>query len=203
MAMPTFYTGTACADTTVQLTNCWLTWTADSGTTNGITAAPNVVWHTWTSPCDTISGGTISGTSAIVITPAAQQTIDDWQAKVRERAARALADQREAERRRAEAQAKAQTLLQSLLSDDQLAHWQQQGYFEVVARGSRRRYRIFRGSHGNVYALNPRGEFVVKYCGQPSGVPIEDMLIAQKLQIEYDEDEFLKRANGTRLAGAA
>ncbi len=180
---------------------CWIKWTfiGDStgdtiGTASNIISTSDITWQTWT-----------IGTTNIT-------AVDDWTQRILDAQQRAIAaaprpvapDLLHAERLpHAEANDKAHALLQSVLSEQQWAPLKAAGYFDVIARGSKRRYRIFRGSHGNVFALGEGGGYAMKYCGQPQNLPPDDILLAQKLQIEYAEDEFLRLANPMRLAGAA
>lgn len=130
----------------------------------------------------------------------------------RQREYEALQAQREARNRAFEAICRAEDeaaqtarhtarqLLLRLLTAEQRTMLEQHGYFEV--RGSRTGhvYQIRQGSHGNIFKMHEDGQqMTAKYCGQPEGVPTEDMMLAQKLQIECDEDGFLAKANMTPL----
>lgn len=100
----------------------------------------------------------------------------------------------------ANARRTAKQLLLRFLTPEQRNKLEQHGYFDV--RGSRTGhvYRIRQGSHGNIFKMHEDGQrMIAKYCGQPEGVPTEDMMLAQKLQIECDEDGFLAKANMTPL----
>lgn len=93
-----------------------------------------------------------------------------------------------------DAASRARALLESLLTASQLATLRADGYFDVIAP-SGNRYRIYEGSHGNVALLDNRNHETRRYCGQPEGVPTADMMLAQKLQLEADEQGFLAVAN--------
>lgn len=89
---------------------------------------------------------------------------------------------------------RARQLLESLLSNEQLVSLRVHRYFDVIAP-SGNRYRIYEGSHGNVALLEDGGREECRYCAQPDGVPTADMMLAQKLQLEADEQGFLAVAN--------
>ncbi|UUZ65220.1 hypothetical protein LP417_11755 [Polaromonas sp. P1-6] len=62
-------------------------------------------------------------------------------------------------------------------------------------KGKRFTYRIREGHSGNVDALDPSGRVVSRFCAHPFGrVPVYDVMLAQKLWIETDENMFLKKA---------
>jgi len=93
---------------------------------------------------------------------------------------------------------KAEQLLKENLSDEQRKEYESDSKFLVEAK-SGRKYEIVKGTHGNVFLLDENGKRVQKFCVQPAGVPVGDANLAQKLWIEADEDEFVRRANVTRL----
>jgi hypothetical protein len=109
--------------------------------------------------------------------------------------------QRETVRRQVMARVtkRAETLLLSLLDDDQARSYTQDGWFEV--RGSAGgRYRISRrGQAGNIAELPPAGgEEIASYCIHPSGrFPDADAHIAQYLRLVTDEEGFRQVANRT------
>jgi hypothetical protein len=99
-----------------------------------------------------------------------------------------------------EALARAERLLLSCLDEIQRDRFQKERVFEVIGR-SRRRYLVEYGWAGNVKILDETGKAVTKLCIHPvRPVPVPDNLLAQKLMIETDEEQFLKTANHTRLA---
>lgn len=96
-------------------------------------------------------------------------------------------------------QERAKRLLLMMLTAAQRADYERHGFFVVVGQ-SGKRYRVRRGRHGNVYELNARETPIASYCASPLGVPDEDAMLAQKLQLENDEAEFLRVANRTAIA---
>lgn len=92
-----------------------------------------------------------------------------------------------------EAHERSMRLLRSALSERQREELAR-GYFEVCAP-SGRRYRVYSDSaSGNVQEHDDRGHLST-YCAHPVGVPLGDQLLAQKLMLETDEEEFLRVAN--------
>lgn len=89
------------------------------------------------------------------------------------------------------ANSRAQALLFECLSPSQKVEFLATQSFTVVSK-SKRSYRIGWGKNYNVTLLDNR----VNYCAGPlEDVPIADMMLAQKLMLENDEDRFLKIAN--------
>lgn len=96
-----------------------------------------------------------------------------------------------------EAQKKAEVLLRSQLTEEQIAELNVSNRFHVTSsRG--RRYCINRGRAGNVSRMDDDGRFV--FCIHDYvGLPESDTMLAQKLLLEADEERFLQIANRTRL----
>lgn len=191
-------TGTSAAGATTAITaittgNCWQTWTTSDATSNG-----NAIWINWTAV--NLTG--LAGTTAVSVGGVAKPYVDPRTPEQKAAAADAaqlVEQQRHADQRR-KAIACARALLLAMLDQQQREQLQRDRFFEVIAKHSKRRYRIRQGTHGNVKLLDDQGREVVSYCGQPPGVPEDDAMLAQKLQIEHDEGEYLKRANATRVA---
>jgi len=91
------------------------------------------------------------------------------------------------------AEAKARRLLERALTPEQRRDLSDSRCFYV--KGERFNYRIRQALSGNVDALDPSGRVVSRYCAQPLGrVPVCDVMLAQKLWIETDENMFLREA---------
>ncbi len=174
---------------------CWGQWNVALMTTSTTTSAGTITiqgnaWGQWNT---NFIAGTISNGQVRAMTE--------------EETARARAAQEEATRRaaaEAERQAvaneKATKLLVEHLSVEQQKTYEEKRYFDVDIEG--RTYRIHHGSYGNVRLMgtgDKTGKEITKFCIQPEGVPIGDVLLAQKLLLEADEKEFLRIANATRL----
>lgn len=95
---------------------------------------------------------------------------------------------------RQEAATRALALLRSCLTPEQVAQMEDCGNFDVRAR-SGRLYRLWTHTMaGNVEEIDERDR-VALYCAHPSGVPTADGLLAQKLMLETDDEEFRRIAN--------
>jgi hypothetical protein len=104
---------------------------------------------------------------------------------------------RRADAERSAAEETARQLLHSMLSETDKRMLAAHGYFEVRGGKSGTRYRIVAGHHGtrNVLELDRHGHPRRRLCAHPFGVPDGDVLLAQKLVIETNEDLFLATAN--------
>lgn len=129
---------------------------------------------------------------------AARQSSAQWEAIDRQHAR----DARDA----GLAQRRARALLVQHLTTEQRRTYEAYAYFDVDVGG--KTYRIRQGTHGNVRLLEkPTGPRMavpavekISFCAQPSGVPDEDAMLAQKLMLETEERKFLEIANWTDLA---
>lgn len=197
-------------------TGTWITWCDTSGTSTNITITADSTWNHWNDNATTATGGTdtvwitwnADGTGDTLNVPYITSPYVDQRTpeQIAADEARWAAERAELKRRadeelqkQREAIAKAKRLLESMLAKEQREQLERDQFFEVIAKNSRRRYRIRRGTHGNVKLLDDAGKEVVSYCAQPHGVPTEDSMLAQALQIEHDEDTFLRVANARRL----
>lgn len=89
--------------------------------------------------------------------------------------------------------ARSRALLERTLTPEQSRDLLVRGYFHV--QGKRFGYRIREGHSGNVDALDAAGRVVSRFCAYPLGrVPVYDVMLAQKLWLETDENMFLKKA---------
>jgi hypothetical protein len=90
--------------------------------------------------------------------------------------------------------AKARTLLERALTPEQRRDLLARSYFYV--KGKRFTYRIREGHAANVDALDSMGRVISRFCAHPLGrVPVYDVMLAQKLWLETDENMFLKKAS--------
>ena len=90
-------------------------------------------------------------------------------------------------------------LLNEILSPDQRAQYTAYGYFEVTGGQTGKRYRIKAGSQMNVEELDASGRRVRGLCFLPRGVPIGDIMVAQKLALELMETDALNLARPSWL----
>lgn len=115
-----------------------------------------------------------------------------------DRAARVLVD---------EADKRAAALLLANLTAEQAEDYRRTQSFVVVQPlqfgRPARRYRITFRLAGNVYLLDDEGLDVERYCiHAQEPIPVADNMLAQKLMLEADEEQFLRVANRTRLRAA-
>lgn len=196
MADDTFYIWTTSTTTASTTLANWTGWVSDTSGTYATSSAvfnADTAWSIWTTT------GTATTYSTLTTAPAySPEQEAQWKAEREEVQRRATA----AEQTRREACERAKRLLDSMLDHQQREQLKKDRFFEVIAKHSRRRYRIRYSTHGNVRLLDDTGREVISYCAQPNGVPTEDSMLAQKLQIEHDEDAFLRVANATRLRAA-
>jgi hypothetical protein len=101
---------------------------------------------------------------------------------------------------RAAARKRAEELLITHLTDAQRSDLKRDGFFFVESQLGKR-YRIRKGREGNVDRYCDKGEKIVgKLCIHPQAyVPDFDTMLAQKLMLEHNEQEFLRVANETRV----
>jgi len=88
------------------------------------------------------------------------------------------------------------------LTPDQRDMVEKNGWFVIEGGKSGKLYRVKSGViAGNVEELDPRGEKVIaKYCCHLNySFPKHDHHLAQKLMLEWDEEEFLRKANKTMV----
>lgn len=88
---------------------------------------------------------------------------------------------------------RAEALLRSCLTSEQLAEYERDQSFTV--QGKCDRYRIRGGTlNANIDVIR-EGKLAHRLCVHPDGVPVEDAMLAQKLWLEADEDAIVARAN--------
>ena len=94
------------------------------------------------------------------------------------------------------AEEKAYALLEQWLSPAQLAQYENNGHFEVRGCHSGKRYRIRRARQMNIDELDEAGARSAAWCFGPEGnLPIGDVMLAQKIALENDEQTALAVAN--------
>ena len=93
-------------------------------------------------------------------------------------------------------EARALRLLRSWLSPRQRSDFDRNGYFDVVGSDTGRGYRIRRGTSGNVNEIDEYGWLARGWCFVPLGGLTEgDVMLAQKIALETDEERTLSIAN--------
>ena len=92
--------------------------------------------------------------------------------------------------------ARALRLLRSWLSPQQRADFDRKGYFDVVGCDTGKRYRIRRGTSANVNEIDEYGRLGTGRCFVPlGGLAQGDVMLAQKIALETDENHALSIAN--------
>jgi hypothetical protein len=178
----------------------WITWNQNYGTT--ITATTTNAWANWN------NGLTIQTIPAPLnaYNPPQETAQARTQREAVERA-RQEAYQRQCAADRAKrtaADERAEALLHSVLSEEQVHMLTREGRFLVETKGGRV-YEIKRGYQHNVFLLGrDRKTRVQELCGhvrKGSAMPVADHMVAQYLYLLQHEDEFRKVCNIWDLRG--
>ena len=99
------------------------------------------------------------------------------------------------------AEEKAYALMEQWLSPAQLAQYETNGHFEVRGCHSGKCYRIRRAHQMNIDELDEAGARSAAWCFGPEGnLPIGDVMLAQKIALENDEQTALAVANRVLVA---
>lgn len=123
---------------------------------------------------------------------------DTWEQAGLLPVSRAAALQREAEVIQTDAKAKARALLKTILAPSEWTLYEQKGIIWVVGGKTGQRYLLRNSTRTrNVTCHDAAGNVIDMLCAHPDGVPIEDVLITQKLHLEHNEDGFRAVANIT------
>lgn len=95
-----------------------------------------------------------------------------------------------------EAEEKSITLLKEWLTPKQLCDFEKKDSFTVIGSTTAKRYRIERSRTFGVHELSETGATVRRLCFVPTmAYAFGDIMLAQKIMLEQDEDEVLKIAN--------
>ena len=86
-------------------------------------------------------------------------------------------------------------LLRRWLSATQREQFDARGYFDVIGSRTGRRYRIRVGTSTNIVELDSFGRSTAGWCFAPAeSLPTGDVMLAQKIALENDEESALKVA---------
>jgi hypothetical protein len=100
---------------------------------------------------------------------------------------------------RSKPEQKADALLKEWLSPEQRATLESYGHFEVRGSQTGKCYRIRRGRSMNIDEVSQEGDLGRVWCFGPVGhLPLGDVMLAQKLALEIDEQATLAVANRSR-----
>ena len=190
---------TTSAVTTAGSGDIWVKWCGTTSSTTSTLTIDTSIWDQWT----------YIDTRAAVVQPQRVHT----DAELREpQAARAVEMQRikemqaendrrynEMRTRQALAEKRAEELLLSNISlVDRVMFLEKK---HIIVQGRHDRYRLNRGTHGNIDVIGRDGRIKHRLCAQPNGIPTCDAVLAQKLSLEHDEASFLKIANKHAYTG--
>lgn len=98
------------------------------------------------------------------------------------------------------AEEKAKKLLLENIDEENRKRYEKDKLIIVTAKKSNRVYQIKHGRSGNVVQLDAKNKPIKRFCMHPIAmVPDADTVLAQKLMLEHNEDEFLRLANVHQL----
>ena len=84
------------------------------------------------------------------------------------------------------------------LSPAQRQQYERHAYFDVIGGETGKRYRIHHGYQMNVEQLDQDGRRARLLCFMPrGGLPVGDIMLAQKIALELFESEAVEVANGS------
>ena len=87
-----------------------------------------------------------------------------------------------------DAQNRAIQFLMQNLSSTQRQQFERHGYFDAIGGDTGKRYRIWHGFQMNVEQLDQNGRRARLLCFVPrGGLPVGDIMLAQKIALETDE----------------
>ena len=87
-------------------------------------------------------------------------------------------------------------LLREWLSQEQLAQFDANNYFEVIGCHSGKRYRICHGNGANIVELDDHARPTTGWCFVPGEHLVAgDVMLGQKIALETDERGALEKAN--------
>jgi hypothetical protein len=96
-----------------------------------------------------------------------------------------------------EAKQRANQFLMQNLSPAQRQQYEKHGYFDVTGGDTGTHYRIWHGNQLNVEQIHQDGKRV-RLCFMPrGGLPVGDIMLAQKLALELFESEATRVAKGS------
>jgi hypothetical protein len=180
-------------------------WTQQNSSATTSFASGSNVWNEWAT--GTASSSISQQYPQRYYDPYANETDEERIARLERQAVVREQQLRKERRRRIRsdlAVIRAQRLLHSVLSDEQLTEFERTKAFTLTVidsrTGAERRFRINQGKAGNVTEIDEKGQPLAKYCVHLYGrEPMEDTLVAQKLLLETDVEEFERLANVTRI----
>lgn len=176
--------------TTYSTDNTWVIWNGDwtSSSTTSFTTT-SAAWSGWTTVNSYNEVARRGQYTPINETEETKRLRLERQAEVRRQ-------QEERERKQKEANERADSLLKSFLTPEQVEQLDKLKCVIVTTPGGNT-YKIERAT---VKELNPEGKVKASFCIHPDyslGLPSGDSMLAKLLMLETDEKKFLKIANKT------
>ena len=108
---------------------------------------------------------------------------------------REVALQQERKRVRRTSLERSMLLLRDACNDDQIEQLEDEGSIIVVGKSGTRYKVTDKGTVANVHVLEKNDKVSHRLCAHPLYVPQGDVMLAQKLMLEHDEEGFVKLAN--------
>ena len=176
------YIGNAYVGSTTSSTATWLEWNTTYATGGPVCATST--WAEW------------NATYTVTYAQETARQLTEETAEQRAERERIAAEWQAA---RVAARERAEQLLRSLLTPEQVRSYEMRRFFEVTGSAGGR-WRIRRGSQaGNVDLLGADGAVEATLCCHPpDGLPEADAHLAQMLQLVTDEEGFRRTGNWTR-----
>jgi hypothetical protein len=184
---------------------CGWPFTTYTATSNANVTITQYAWSAWNDQYEELAG-LRAVTDVQTLQRYTRRKMSDSELKAALEQEKQMREAAEARLRKAEeAKRRAEALLIACLSAQQREDLDKKNCFYIMVDGKdgkKERYRIDRGSHGNVKQVDDRGSIIRSFCIQPAGVPEGDILLTQKLWLEASEEtreEFWATANITTL----
>ncbi len=197
---------TTCSSSTDNNT-VWYSWTSDNSTTaatrtwtswnysNTATASDTITWEVWAVRGSWNVQPEVTRNSRMIEQVEADRKREEEVVDRRVKEAKAREEKRKA------AEKKALDLLLDHLDEGQKAIFNKEGSLVVFGGKSGKRYRINKGWSGNVESLGEDGKVFERWCFHfQDRLPEYDLMLAQKLMLESNEDAAAGIANKTRLS---
>lgn len=178
----------------------WGNWNVNATGGTGSITYEGICWPAWNQYYTDSTGGT----QAVTVSYNGNQLWVNWNEAYQPAVVRQQIDPDAAynahvaaqEKKRLEAEERAEELLMLYLTPEQRKSYKAKGYFETDVND--RRYRLYKGSHGNIRQLDKKGKEVARWCVNAEGVPHSDNVLAQFLALTTDEQYIMQKANITR-----
>ncbi len=186
--------------TTGSTEGIWCTWTSSDATTSTASDTSGT-WNGWcSSGTSTTSCTTTTWSGWVNVTYAKQESEAEKEARLEQTRIAAEAQKKRDEERAAKdkiKEEKARQLLAEVLTDEQDAQLDKDGYFDLQNVKTGTRYRINKGRSRNIQQLDDKtGKPIKTICFHPGEyLHNYDTMVIQKLMLENDEEQVRRVAN--------